>query len=150
MKLLTLAFFACLQAFFLNTAALAADPPPTPAKVAGFEIVTVDQAKGLVGKAQFFDMRSAVNFGKGHIKGAKAMPYDGKSQNAENFDPAQDKFDLAKLPTDKNTVIVFYSDGPAGWKSFKAATQAAKAGYKQVKWMREGTAGWAAKGLPLE
>lgn len=104
----------------------------------------------MVGKAQFFDMRSAVNFGKGHVKGAKAMPYDGKSENAENFDAALDKFDVAKLPADKNASIVFYSDGPTGWKSFKAATQATRTGYQNMKWMCEGTAGWTKKGLPLE
>jgi rhodanese-related sulfurtransferase len=142
---------ATLMAVFgLSLAANAADVPPTPTKVTGFEIVTPDQAKGLVGKAQFFDMRSAVNYGKGHIKGAKAMPYDGKSENAENFDASKDKFDVAKLPADKNAALVFYSDGPTGWKSYKAATQASKAGYKQVKWMREGTAGWVKLGLPLE
>lgn len=148
-SLLAICVFA-LSAFSLNTSVLAADPPPTPTKVSGFEIVTADQAKGLVGKAQFFDMRSAVNYGKGHIKGAKAMPYDGKSENAENFDASLDKFDVTRLPSDKNTPIVFYSDGPTGWKSFKAATTASKAGYKQVRWMREGAAGWVAKGLPLE
>jgi rhodanese-related sulfurtransferase len=150
MKSLFRAVATLLAAFSLSLPAAAADVPPTPTKVAGFEIITVDQANGLVGKAQFFDMRSAVNYGKGHIKGAKAMPYDGKSENAENFDPALDKFDVAKLPADKNAPIVFYSDGPTGWKSFKAATQAAKAGYKQVKWMRDGTSGWVAKKLPLD
>jgi rhodanese-related sulfurtransferase len=135
---------------FVATPVSAAEPPPTPTKVSGFEIITSDQAKALLGKAQFFDMRTAVNYGKGHIKGAKAMPYDGKSANAENFDPAQDRFDLAKLPPDKNTFIVFYSDGPTGWKSYKAAVQASKAGYTNVRWMREGTAGWLAKGNTLD
>lgn len=150
MKSLLQAAATLLIALGLSVSAVAAEPPPTPTKVSGFEIISAEQANGMVGKAQFFDMRSAVNFGKGHIKGAKAMPYDGKSQNAENFDSALDKFDVAKLPADKNTPVVFYSDGPTGWKSFKAATQASRAGYKNVKWMREGTAGWTKKGLPLE
>lgn len=124
--------------------------PATPTAVKGFEIVLVDQAKSLVGKASFFDMRSAVNFGKGHIKGAVALPYDQKSELKEDFDASKDKFDLSKLPADKNATIVFYSDGPAGWKSYKAAVTAARQGYKNVKWMREGSAGWVAKGLPLE
>lgn len=139
-----------ISVVFLPLASSAADVPPTPAKVTGFEIITPDQAKGLLGKARFFDMRSAVNYGKGHVKGAKAMPYNGKSENTENFDSSKDKFDLAKLPADKNAPIVFYSDGPTGWKSFKAATLASKAGYTNVKWMREGTAGWTKQGLPLE
>jgi rhodanese-related sulfurtransferase len=132
------------------SAALNAAEPTTPTTAPGVEVVTIDQAKALVGKAQFFDMRSAVNFGKGHIKGAVALPYDNKSENAPTFDASKDKFDAAKLPGDKAATIVFYSDGPTGWKSYKAAIQAAKSGYKNVKWMREGTTGWTAKALPLE
>lgn len=123
---------------------------PTPVSVSGFRIVSADQARGMVGKAQFFDMRSAVNYGKGHVKGAAAMPYDGKSANTPDFDAGQDRFDLARLPADKNADIVFYSDGPTGWKSYKAAVQASRAGYKNVSWMREGASGWTARGFPLE
>jgi rhodanese-related sulfurtransferase len=130
--------------------ALAADKPDTPATAKGFEIITPEQAQGLIGKAAFFDMRSAINFGKGHIKGARAMPYGEKSDFTPSFDASKDKFDLTRLPADKNAVIVFYSDGPKGWKSYKAAVLAAKAGYKNVKWMRAGSAGWKERGLPFE
>ncbi len=136
--------------FTLISVSALAQETPTPTKAAGVEIITVDQAKALLGKSQFFDMRSAVNFGKGHIKGAVALPYDNKSENNENFDSSKDKFDTSKLPADKNATVVFYSDGPTGWKSYKAAVTSAKAGYKSVKWMREGSAGWTAKSLPLE
>ena len=139
-----------MAAITLVSASALAQEPPTPTKATGVEVITVDQAKALLGKAQFFDMRSAVNFGKGHIKGAVALPYDNKSENNENFDSSKDKFDTSKLPSDKNATVVFYSDGPTGWKSYKAAVQSAKAGYKAVKWMREGTAGWVARSLPLE
>ena len=47
-------------------------------------------------------------------------------------------------------MIVFYSDGPKGWKSYKASVLAAKAGHKNVKWMRAGIAGWKKSGLPFE
>lgn len=104
----------------------------------------------MLGKAQFYDMRSAVNFGKGHLKGAVAFPYEGRSENSETFDASQDRFDAARLPPEKGAAIVFYSDGPRGWKSYKAAVQASRAGYTNVGWMREGTAGWTAKGYPLE
>lgn len=133
-----------------SPAALAADPPATPTTAKGVEVVTPEQAKALVGKAQFFDMRSAVNYGKGHIQSAVALPYDQKSELVEAFDASKDKFDLSKLPSDKNATIVFYSDGPTGWKSYKAAITSVKAGYKNVKWMREGTQGWTAKGFPLK
>lgn len=129
---------------------VAESAPPTPLSAPGVEVVTPQQAQAMVGKASFFDMRSAVNYGKGHIKGATALPYDQKSALATDFDASKDRFDMAKLPADKGVPIVFYSDGPTGWKSYKAARLAAQAGYRNVKWMREGTAGWTAKGLPLE
>ncbi len=127
-----------------------AEDPPTPQSAKGVEVISVDQARGLLGKANFFDMRAPINYGKGHLKGATALPYEQKSEKGENFDGSKDKFDMAKLPKDKSAAIVFYSDGPTGWKSYKAAVLAARAGHTSVKWMREGTAGWTAKGLPLE
>ncbi|HEY0823980.1 MAG TPA: rhodanese-like domain-containing protein [Ramlibacter sp.] len=129
---------------------LAQQSPLTPESIQGAEVIGPQQAQALVGKAAFFDMRSAVNFGKGHVKGAVALPYDQKSELTPDFDAAKDRFDLSRLPADKSAVVVFYSDGPAGWKSYKAARRAVQAGYTRVKWMREGTAGWTAKGLPLE
>lgn len=134
----------------LSAALWAQSAPPTPMAAAGVSVVTPEQAQALIGKAAFYDMRSAVNYGKGHIKGAVALPYDQKSELAEDFDASKDKVDMAKLPADKAAPIVFYSDGPNGWKSYKAARLAAQAGYKNVKWMRDGTAGWMAKGMPLE
>jgi rhodanese-related sulfurtransferase len=126
---------------------IAADKPDTPTTVSGFAIVTPEEARALIGKASFFDLRSAINYGKGHIQGAKALPYGEKSGFTPDFDGGQDRLDMSKLPADRNATIVFYSDGPKGWKSYKAAVLASKAGYKNVKWMRAGTEGWQAKGL---
>lgn len=146
----TARFAAWTAASVIAAGALAQDAPATPTTLAGVEVITAQQAQSLIGKADFFDMRSAVNYGKGHIRGAHALPYDQKSELAENFDASKDRFDLGRLPSDKTAAIVFYSDGPTGWKSYKAARLAAQAGYRNVKWMREGTAGWTAKGLRLE
>jgi rhodanese-related sulfurtransferase len=132
------------------SAAAQSNPPETPRSAKGIEVISVEQARGLVGKAAFFDMRSAVNFGRGHVPGASALPYGQKSALSEAFDGSQDKFNLDKLPADRKAPVVFYSDGPAGWKSYKAAVLAARAGYSNVKWMRDGTSGWLAKGYPLE
>ena len=142
----------CLALFLSLAAADAAraDDPPTPTSVKGFEIVTAEQAKALLDKARFYDMRAVVNYGKGHLRGAVALPYDQKSDKSEAFDASKDRFDLSKLPPDRSETVVFYSDGPTGWKSYKAAVLASRAGYRNVKWMREGTAGWVARGLPLD
>lgn len=140
-----LALIACL-----SLTATAAPRVDTPTTGAGFEVITVDQAKALLGKAQFVDFRSVYNFGKGHIQGAIAVPYDNKSDDVVNFDATKDKFDLSKLPADKNALMVFHSGEINGWKGYKASVVATKAGYKNIKWMREGTDGWVAKKYPLE
>ena len=125
--------------------------PSTPATLAGGKVATADEAKNLLDgkKAAFFDTRSAMSFGKGHLPGAKAIPYGEKSEFAENFDASKDRFDLAQLPADKNAALVFYSDGPTGWKSYKAAVLAVRAGYKSVHYFRGGWAEWEAKKYPV-
>ena len=143
MRVIGLAVLACASAVAFAT-------PETPRGAKGVEVISVEQGNALVGKAAFFDMRSAINYGKGHIKGAVALPYDQKSDTTESFDASKDRFNMAKLPPDKSKPIVFYSDGPTGWKSYKAAVLAARAGYTNVKWMRDGTSGWKAKGLAFE
>ena len=126
--------------------------PETPTSVKGARIITVDEAKGLLDKkaASFFDTRSPLNFGKGHVPGAILIAYKEKSEYVQDFDARQDSFDIARLPADKNAMIVIHSDGPSGWKSYKATVLAVKAGYRNVLWMRDGYAGWTAKGLPVE
>jgi rhodanese-related sulfurtransferase len=128
------------------------EKPETPKTLEGGKIISAEEAKALADKngARFFDMRSAINFGKGHLPGATALPYKENSEYKAGFDASKDVFDLSKLPTDKNASIVFYSDGPSGWKSYKAAVLAKKAGYKKVMWLREGTKGWEAKKYPLQ
>jgi rhodanese-related sulfurtransferase len=126
--------------------------PMTPVSLDGGKVVDVKAAKKLwdTGTARFFDMRSAINFGKGHIPRAVALPYKENSEFRADFDSSVDKLEMSKLPSDKATPIVFYSDGPTGWKSYKAAVLAIKAGYKKVNWFREGFAGWKAAALPVE
>lgn len=122
----------------------------TPAALAGGKVVSAAEANALVGKAHFFDMRKALNFGKGHVKGAIPLPYEGKSENAANFNAAQDTFDKSRLPADKKAPLVFYSDGPGGWKSYKAAVHAIRAGYTNVMWLRGGMTEWEAKGFEVD
>jgi rhodanese-related sulfurtransferase len=126
--------------------------PETPTTISHAKIISVDEARILLETkaARVFDTRSPLNFGKGHLPGATLIAYKEKSQFAADFDATQDSFDLAKLPADKNATIVIHSDGPSGWKSYKATVFAVKAGYRNVLWMRDGYAGWTAKGLPVE
>lgn len=126
--------------------------PPTPTTLSGGKVITADEAKQLLdgGKAVFLDTRSPINFGKGHVPGAKTIPYRERSEYAENFDAGKDRFDLAQLPADKNAVLVFYSDRPTGWKSYKAAVLATRAGYRSVHYFRGGWAEWEHRKYPIE
>lgn len=148
MKYLILSF--ALATSFAATPAWANDE--TPKSISGAKVISIDEGKSLAaGKGvTFFDTRSPVNFGKGHVPQAVSVAYKEKSEKVENFDASKDDFDLAKLPADKSARIVFYSDGPTGWKSYKAAVAAVKAGYKNVHYMRGGFAEWEAKSLPVE
>jgi rhodanese-related sulfurtransferase len=141
-------------AFFLGGLghAMAAEDAQTPATLAGAKIVAADEVKKMSdAKGAFFvDTRSPVNFGKGHVPGAVSIAYKEKSEKVANFDASADKFDLSRLPADKNARIVFYSDGPSGWKSYKAAVLTVNAGYKNVMYFRDGYSNWVSKGYPEE
>lgn len=136
-------------ALALSPAALAQE---TPAQLAGGKVIAADEAKALLGgkAAVFIDTRSVLNFGKGHIPGAITAAYKEESDKTASFDGSKDKFDFAKLPADKGAKMVFYSDSPTGWKSYKAAVLAVKEGYKNVHYLRGGFAEWTSKGLPVD
>jgi len=141
-----------LAGLALSGVVLAQTQLPTPTKLAGGKIITVEEGRKLAdAKTAFFiDTRNVVNFGKGHVPGANAIPYKSGSNDVEGFDASKDKFDLDKLPPAKDKALVFYSDGPTGWKSYKAAVWAIKAGYQNVNYMRDGWSEWMAKKFPAE
>lgn len=125
---------------------------PTPLTIPGGKVISAEDGHKLADKkaAFFVDTRNAVNFGKGHVPGATVISYKGDSADVPEFDATKDKFDLTKLPTAKDKALVFYSDGPTGWKSYKAAVWAIKDGYKNVNYMRPGWSEWQAKGFAAE
>lgn len=122
----------------------------TPESLSGGVIISVQEAAKLSGNAKFYDMRKVINYGKGHVPGAVSIPFKPKSKKVAKFDQSKDKLDMSKFPTDKKTTVVFYSDGPYGWKSYKASVIAIKNGYTKVRWMRDGFANWKKAGSPSE
>jgi rhodanese-related sulfurtransferase len=128
----------------------AAQETPTAAP-AGIKLVEAKDVQALQGKgALIVDTRRASEYAEGTIKGAISVPYDPeKSAKDAGFDPAQDKFDLAKFP-DKNKDIVTFCNAGSCWKSYKSAVVLAKAGYKNVYWYRNGFPDWKARKLPTE
>lgn len=124
---------------------------PTPAEPPeGVSIISAVDAKKMLaeGSVQVFDMRKALNYGKGHIPGAVSLPYKWTKKGHPS--QREGKFDMSKLPSDTEVNILFHSDGPNGWKSYYSAKAATEAGYKNVMWMREGFAGWSKKGYSVE
>lgn len=146
------AFLASAILAVLPLSSISADAPATPSTLSGGKVITVEEGKKLLDSkaATFIDTRAVLNFGKGHVPSALIAAYKENSDKVESFDASKDQFDLSKLPSDKSKAIVFYSDGPTGWKSYKAAVLAIKAGYKNVHYMRGGYAEWTAKSFATE
>lgn len=148
LKHLLLAFAG--TAFLAAAGTACAQETPTTAP-AGVKLVEAKDVQALQAKgATLVDTRRAGEYAEGTIKGAISVPYDPeKSAKDAAFDPAQDKFDLAKFP-DKNAVIITFCNAGSCWKSYKSAVVLAKAGYKNVHWYRNGFPDWKARKLPME
>jgi rhodanese-related sulfurtransferase len=143
--------YRCLGVIALVLPALAVAGPHTPETISVATLVTAERAKTLMDNGVLMvDARVANEYVEQHIKGAINIPYKEKSGKSVKFDASKDKFNLSKLPSDKNTEIIFYCNGSECWKSFKATTVAAKAGYKKLYWLRGGIPEWKAKGFPVE
>jgi rhodanese-related sulfurtransferase len=140
--LLTTTLMALLGS--LPGAALALDKPDTPTTLKGGTVIDLAALRSLLatGKVVLVDTRNPLNFGKGHVPGALSIGYKEHSAYSENFDASLDSFDLQRLPQDKDTALVFYSDGPSGWKSYKAAVLAVTQGYRRVHYFRAGWPAW--------
>lgn len=133
-------------------AAAAAGGTSAPTHIEGGQIVSAGEGYRMVSaqEAEFIDVRNAINYGRGHVPGARHLGYSGRSANSIAFDGSQDRFALTRLPGDPDTALVFYGHGDTGWKSYKAAVTAIRAGYTNVYWMRDGLDGWVALGYSLE
>ena len=147
-SLLVRSLLAAAVAFTAASPALAST---TPDKLDGVKVVTAEQARDLQAKGvPMIDTRVAAEYSEKTVKGAVSVPYKEKSAKDVKFDRAQDNFELAKLPSDKNAPVVFFCNSGECWKSYKASVLARDAGYKQVNWFRGGMPEWTAKGLPTQ
>jgi rhodanese-related sulfurtransferase len=123
----------------------------TPATLAGVSVVSAEQARKLVDSGvPIVDTRVANEYVEEHIKGAKSVPYKEKSVKDVKFDPREDSFELAKLPSAKAAPLIFYCNAGECWKSYKASRVAVEAGYTRILWLRGGIPEWKAKGFPVE
>ena len=123
----------------------------TPEALQGAKVVNADQVRKMLDAGvPVIDTRVAAEYAEKTIKGAKSVPYKEKSAKEPGFDPAQDQFDLAKLPGDKSAPLVFFCNSGECWKSYKASAVAVKAGYTKINWFRGGFPEWSSKGLPTQ
>ena len=123
----------------------------TPEALAGAKLVGALEVKKMLDAGHLVvDTRTKSEFAESHILGARSVTYHEKSVKQVNFDAAQDRFDLGRLPADKNNPVIFYCNAGECWKSFKASTLAISAGFKNVYWFRGGFPEWRANALPVE
>jgi len=123
----------------------------TPEVLPGATIVTAEQVKKMMAQnVPLFDVRPDSHYREGHIPGAKHVPYQLNSPKEPDYDDAVDKFDLGKLPQDKNAPMIFQCNGAECWYSYKAARYMVKRGFKKVYWYRTGIPAWKAAGYPIE
>jgi len=123
----------------------------TPTTLPGAKIISASEAKALIEKGiPVYDVRVKDEYHDARVPGAISIPYQESSAKEVDFDPVDDKFDLNKLPKDKNAALMMYCDGTICWKSYKSAVMAVKAGWKNVYWFRGGFPEWKESKLPIE
>lgn len=106
---------------------------------ATFADISVDDVNKLATSkgAVIIDVNGTDSYKAGHVPGAL------------NYEAIEGKL-AANLPKDKNTVIVAYCANPQCGAYARAATAAQKLGYKNIKHMTAGIAGWKAAGMKTE
>lgn len=104
-----------------------------------FPDVSIKEVKALSEskKAVIIDVNGTESYNKGHVPGA--LDFAAIKSNLE-----------AALPKDKNATIVAYCGNPKCQAYQAAAKAATKLGYKNVKHMSAGIAGWKEAGEKTE
>ncbi len=121
-----------LSVLFLFTGVVSADAAKT------FPEISLDELKAAVASksATIIDANGSDTYNEGHIPTAISF--------------AQTKDLAASLPKDKKTPIVAYCGGPmcSAWE--KAAEEASKLGYTNIRHFKGGITGWKKAKQPTE
>jgi rhodanese-related sulfurtransferase len=122
----------------------------TPEVLPGAAIVTAEQVKKLMQQGvPLFDVRPQSHYRAGHIPNAVNVTYQMNSPKETEYDDAVDRFDIARLPKDKNAPMIFQCNGAECWYSYKASRYMIKRGYKNIYWFRTGLPAWKGAGYPI-
>lgn len=123
----------------------------TPETLPGATIATAEMVKKLMSEGvPLFDVRPLAHRRNGFIPGSVSVPYVLNSPKEVEYDDVVDRFDLTKLPQDKNAPMIFQCNGGECWFSYKAARYMVKRGYTRVYWFRTGLPAWKAAGYPIQ
>lgn len=123
----------------------------TPEVLVGVTIPTAEQVKQLMGQGvPLFDVRPPAHRRAGFIPGSVSVPYEMNSPKEIEYDDAVDRFDITKLPQDKNAPMIFQCNGAECWFSYKASRYMLKRGYKKVYWFRTGLPAWKGAGYEVK
>ena len=122
----------------------------TPRLLPGATVVDAAAVARLMAEgAVYFDTRTETESKAGQVPGARFLPYVEKSAKDTDYDGRLDSFDVARLPPDRATPLIFACNGAECWKSYKASHAAIKAGYTRVHWFRGGLPEWRASKRPV-
>ncbi|MEW6679367.1 MAG: PhnD/SsuA/transferrin family substrate-binding protein, partial [Pseudomonadota bacterium] len=123
----------------------------TPEVLPGVTIATAEQVKNLMAqKVPLFDVRPQTHYREAHIPGAVNVTYQMNSPKEVDYDDSVDRFDVNRLPKDKNAPMIFQCNGAECWYSYKAARYMAKRGFTKVYWFRTGMPAWKAAGYAVQ
>lgn len=123
----------------------------TPEVLSGATIPTAQEVNKLMRQGvPLFDVRPQAHYREGHIPKAVSLPYQMNSPKETDYDDAVDRFDISKLPQDKDAPVIFQCNGAECWYSYKASRYALKRGYKKVYWFRTGLPAWKNAGYPVQ
>lgn len=111
-----------------------------PGEVTGAKTVNLEQAKNLFDDgAVFIDVRDPQTWSLGHIEGSVNLDF-----NASEFAVLYLSESL-----DRKTPIVFYTSSPLNMSGAMASFFAARWGYSNVFFFREGFYSWMAADMPV-
>jgi rhodanese-related sulfurtransferase len=147
-KILIASICLCFIIIYANLSI--AHHPKTPAEIEGVKNVSAGEVKTLIGKKDVFliDSRKVKYYVRGHLENAVSLPF--KWETFGEIQTRKGTYDMSKLPLNKNTRVIFYSDGEHNWDSYHSEKKAKSAGYENIMWFKGGLKSWIENGYPVD